>query len=195
MSKAVWAERGDTAFTRSNSLLGRLIRWGEREKGEEAPWTNHALVIVEDGWLGEPDSWLHKEAVVVEALWKTRKGTWEGWKEGTDIRVFRPVPEYTEEEKSRFVADANHYVGDKYGYWKLGGFLIKRFTGINVPELFFIDNRPICSYLAAKVNDAARKINLRIGGWLGFGMHPQAADPDEMLDWCETHPEYWQEVK
>ncbi len=193
--KAIWANVGDTAFTRSNSLLGRLIRWGEREKGEEAPWTNHALVVVEDGWIGQcpMDGYGHPQAVVVEALWKTRKGTWEGWKEGTDIRVFRPVTAYTEEEKSRFVADANHYVGDKYGWWKLGGFLIKRATGINVPELFFIDDRPICSFLAAKVNDAARR---RVPfGWRGFGMDPQAADPENMLDFCVEHPDLWQEVK
>jgi hypothetical protein len=219
----IYVKSGDTFFTRSNSILGSLIRWGERDKGEEPSWANHAGVVVEDGWIGGrpigsvphwgdtvlyPDE-AHgtmiapdKDAIVVEALWKTRKGTWDGWKDGTEIRVFRPIPPYTPEELSRFEADANSYVGDTYGYWKLAGFLIKKITGIDVPSLFFIDTRPICSYLAAKVNDAARKIRSYYYGmnnhadlWPEFGMEPQAADPDEMCDFCEAHPEYWQEVK
>lgn len=182
----VFVRRGDTFFTHSSSLLGRLIRWGETEKGEEPTWTNHTGVVVEDGWVGGGEP----QAVVVEALWKTRRGPLK--LNGVTVRFFRPVPPYSEEEKLRLVTEANSFIGNTYGWWKLFGFLAKKITGVDVPKLFFVKNRPICSFLAAVANDAARRRGSR---WPGFGTMPQAADPDEMLDFCESHPEFWQEVK
>jgi len=76
--------------------------------------------------------------------------------------------------------------------WKLLGFLAKRVTGVNVPGIFFIKDRPICSYLAAWCNEAARDRSLL---WPGFGMAPQAADPDEMMDFCLANPEFWKEAE
>ena len=196
----LFAERGDTFFTKSSSLLGRLIRWGEKDPDESTgAWTNHAGVVVESGWIGgDPGLPGYKEAVVIEALWKTRRGPLKV--NGVDVRVFRPVPAYTEEEKALFVAEAESYVGDGYGWWKLGGFLLKRATRgvVDVTKVYFIKNRPICSYMAAWTNEKARKIGDRskawAGPWPGFGMPPQSADPDEMLDTCWALPEFWQEV-
>lgn len=190
--KALYAERGDTFFTQSNSLLGRLIRWGETDPGEtNGTWANHTGVVVESGWIGNPKIPGYKEAVVVEALWKTRRGPLK--LNGIEVRVFRPVPQYTEEEKQRFVVEAAKYVGDTYGWWKLIFQLGDRalFKGRKVLSLLlFVDKRPICSYLAAKVNEMARPRIMH-----AFGMEPQTADPDEMLDYCEANPQFWEEVK
>lgn len=201
---AIYAKAGDTFFTRSESALGRLIRWGEKDCNETTPaWTNHSGVVVEDGWIGLPESWqefgsgIFKEAVVVEALWKTRKGLID--MRGNEVRVFRPTISYSEKELGLFISEANHYVGDTYGWWKLLGFLFKRFTcgKVDITKFYFIDSRPICSYLAAHVNDAARPRGPEghPHGWPGFGCDPDGADPDSMLRFCEAHPEFWTEVK
>jgi hypothetical protein len=186
--RGIWAERGDTFFTRSESVLGRLIRYGETDPGEDAPWTNHCGVVVESGWILPPDAnGSHQPAVVVEALWHTRRGPLK--LNGNAVRVFRPVPEYTEEEIGRFVAEAETYVGARYGWWKLVFQLGDRviFRGRKVlTHLLFIKTRPICSFLAAWVNFDARTSP-------GFGMDPETADPDSMMDFCLAHPEFWWE--
>ncbi len=213
--RAVWAEAGDTAYTRSKTLLGTLIREGEEHPGDPNAWANHMLVVVESGYLIPPEKYGYgiirdfyhfnyspegycspKLAVVVEALWHTERNVW--WEKNkksvlagkNDIRVFHPIPQYNEEEMKRFISSAESYIGDRYGWWKLGGFLIRKFTGIDVPHIFFIKDRPICSFLAAKVNDDARK---RSSSWPGFGMPPQEADPDTAMDFNLQNPEFWGE--
>ena len=192
--------KGDTFFTRSNSWLGRLIRWGEKDPGEEAAWTNHAGVVVEDGWIGDPGIPGYKEAIVIEALSTVRKGPLK--LNGVDVRVFRPIPVYTPMEKVYFVTEANKFLGEKYGWWKLFLQLGDRaiFRGRKVlSNISFIDKRPICSYLSAKVNNAARKLGSKGPGyayWPLYGLLlPEAADPDTMLDFCEHNPTFWEEVK
>jgi hypothetical protein len=209
---AIYAKAGDTGFTHSDTLLGKLIRWGERDQGEAASWANHTFVVVESGWIG-PGCACFPEAIVIEALWKTRRGTLK--LNGTKVRVFRPVPAYTPEELQRFIAEAETYVGAKYGWWKLGVQLADRmlFRGKKVlTTALFMKSRPICSFLAAFVNQAAenaqRKIlRLKDAGpgvkpalaglpllFYAFGLPPQAADPDSMMDYCLAHPEWWREV-
>ena len=216
---ALWVERGDTFFTHSKSMLGRLIRWGETDPGEtNGTWANHTGVVVESGWIGTPDFGANldtiaaglrtaqaspRQAVVVEALWHVRRGPIK--LNGIEVRVFRPSPAYTEEEKLRLVTEADTYVGARYGWWKLFGLLGDRmiFRGKKViSKLFFIKSRPICSFLAAIANEAGRRIGTTVrlhtaaqATWPGFGMAPQSADPDEMMDFCLSHPEFWEEVK
>jgi len=189
--RAIYAHEGDVFFTRSNSMLGRLIRWAETdpdEEGTNGAWANHTGVVVQDGWIVPPsDDAPHQVAlaVVVEALWKTKK--WEWWKahraqvmDGQRIKVFGPREPRTKWEKVCFQNAAAEYVGDTYGWWKLGAHLLDRvlFKGKKtLSKLLRIDNRPICSYLAAKCQAAQG---------MTFGMEPQAADPDEMLDFCES---------
>lgn len=205
----LYVHRGDTFFTHSGSVLGRLIRWGETDPGESPAWTNHTGVVVTSGYiLTDDDPSYLPQAEVVEALWHTRKGPLK--LNGTEVRFFRPVPAYTELEKVAFVAEANHYVGDRYGWWKLLLQLGDRalFRGKKVlSNLSFIDSRPICSYLAAHVNDSARKIGTDVGfvdkssgitvrrNWPGFGGDPDGMDPDSMMRFCIAFPEFWQEVK
>ena len=176
-----WAEAGDVFFGRGTTVLARLIRWGEGS----GSWTNHMGVVVGSGWLVPPPGVGGPLAGVVEALWKTYDGPW--WPEHRDeyegagfrVRVFRHVPGPTPTQLDAFVRRARSYDGDTYGWWKLLGFLAKRLTHVDVPALFFVDSRPICSYLAAEVCAAV--------GW-GFGTVPQAVDPAGAEAWCEAHP-------
>lgn len=229
--RGLWTNRGDTWFTRSESKLGKLIRWGETEKGEKnGTWTNHTGVVVESGWLVPPEdtsaeyvvaqrdysngSWTREVApgnallaVVVEAMWHVQRGAWwdlhaKDYAKGMRIRAFCPVPEYTTEEFARFLSTAEEGIGRRYGWWKLFGFLVKRATRgrIDPTRFYFIKGRPICSYYAAWANEEARERGTIVRNesgvrfaWPGFGMPPQAADPDEMMDFCLEHPEYWKE--
>lgn len=207
---ALYAQAGDVFFTKSKTILGRLIRWGEKDKGEtEATWANHAGVVVEDGWIMplSPDTTFgERQAIVIEALWHTRKGPLV--LNGTEVRVFRPVPPWTPAELERFKAAAEPYVGDKYGWWKLLFQLADKLAGRKLfTVLLHKDERPICSYLAAKVVGAAEgveRITARIKllgptlngrSFFAFGMPPQAVDPDEGMDFCLAHPELWEEVR
>jgi hypothetical protein len=213
---ALWVEAGDTFFTRSKTILGRLIRWGEVDKGElkGSTWTNHTGVIVESGWIGstvagEP---VQPQAIVIEALWKTRKGPLKV--NGTQVRVFRPIPAYDDVELARFRHEAEGYVGDTYGWWKLFVQLGDKtfFGGKKVlGQMLFKKSRPICSFLAGFTNQMAQsgtRITARLtkieNGLVGstagfavnaFGIPPQACDPDSMMDYCLAHKDEWIEVE
>ncbi len=214
MRGAIYARAGDVFFTHSDSLLGKAIRWAETDPGEtNGTWANHAGVVVEDGWLGDPEAALSQEylikgypmpAQVVEALWKTRRGPLDISK--IEVRVFRPVPPLTAEELERFVRRAESFVGATYGWWKLLVQLADRaiFNGRKIlTTALYRDDRPICSYLAARVYAFAESADRQMARFkkrndvsrvFAFGMPPQAADPDEMLDYCLSNPEEWEEV-
>jgi len=185
--RPIYAHAGDVFFNHSTSLLGRAIQWGETDPGETPAWANHTGVVVESGWVVPPGTEAPGEsAIVVEALWKTRRGPLQ-LDDITEVRVFGRKPALTAEQVERMRTAASAYVGDTYGWWKLLFQLADRiwFTGKKVfSELLHKDDRPICSYLAAKVFDS---VGVR------FGVDPQAADPDGMMDYCQTHPEEWEE--
>lgn len=170
---------GDIFFTRSQSLLGRAIRWVEHDPNEpNGVWANHTGLFVGDGTV--------LDAPVVEALWKVRKGPLQ-FGQGVAVAVFRPTA-LSHSQQYRLGVVAESFVGATYGWWKLLFHLADRafFKGKKVLSRFlFKDNRPICSYLAAHAYNA-------VG--ISFGMDPDAADPDEMMDYCLAHPDEWEFV-
>lgn len=187
----IYAIPGDVFFTHSSSLLGTLIRWAEHDPNEpNGVWANHVGLVVSPGWIvPHPSMVRHSEAVVIESLWKTERWSW--WanhkhEAGNEIRVYRKRS-LTSEQLRRIEQRANTFVGATYGWWKLFAHLGDRllFNGKKtVSNLLCVDKRPICSYTAAK--------SFADGG-VSFGMEPEAADPDEMMDWCERSDE-WQLV-
>ena len=206
----VYVTAGTTFFTHSSTLLGKLIRFGETDKNEEkgSTWANHTGIVVDDGWVGATDPQA-VQATVIEALWHVRKGPLV--LNGTEARFFRPIPAYDAAELVRFKAEAETYVGSKYGWWKLLVLLADRqlFGGKKVlSTALYAKNRPICSFLAAYVNQVAQsseRIVARVAAHVGrgdngaayyaFGMAPQSADPDEQMDYCLANPSEWEEVK
>jgi hypothetical protein len=216
---SLYVRAGDVFFTHSETALGNMIRWAETDPGEtNGTWANHTGVVVEDGWLIPPaplvlsQDYPTKEpiearfiaATVIEALWKTRRGPLDT--STVQVRVFRPVPSLTPEELTRFIARAESFVGATYGWWKLLVQLADRaiFKGRKIlTTAMYLDKRPICSYLAAKVYAFAESQSRAMARFaktndvarvFAFGMPPQAADPDEMLDYCIAHPDEWEEV-
>jgi hypothetical protein len=173
---------GDIILTRSDGILGRLIRYFETHPGESEALYNHVGVVTEAGD--------EKTAIMVEALWKTRHGTvWEGYgrKKGqAQIAIYRPnnIPPEKLEIISTF---AETFVGDSYGWWKLlahaADWRLSHDLGREVyifRKLLFIDKYPICSFLVAKAFSAA--------GY-DFGVPPNEASPDDIADFINSNPE------
>jgi len=175
-------QTGDIFFTHSQSTLAKLIRWAQSDPGEtDKAWANHVGIVVYPGDL-------RTNAYITEAVWKTRLGHLE-MKEGMGVRVFSHVTAPAPEAIENFKEEVYARIGLKYGWWKLLGHLVDRtvFHGTKVvSKLFFVDKRPICSYYVAHMV-------YRHFGW-DFGIDPDAADPDEMMDYCEEHHGEWRFV-
>lgn len=207
--RPLYAKAGDVFFTHSSSLLGVAIRWAETDPGEtNGTWANHAGVVVEEGWIAPPSAPDlppgYAEAVVIEALWKTRQGPLNV--SNVAVRVFRPIPPLTDEELDRLITRAASFVGDTYGWWKLlfqlGDRLIFQGKKVLTTALHH-DERPICSYLVAKAYAYAESQERQMARFkktndvsriYAFGFAPQTADPDEMMDYCLAHPDEWEEI-
>ena len=212
--RPIYVKSGDVFFTRSSTVLGKLIRWAETDPNETETWANHTGVVDEEGWVGAegiPPAVMPADhpAIVIEALWHTRRGPLV--LNGTKVRFFRPVPGYSYTEVGAFWREAKTYVGDKYGWWKLGVQLADRllFKGKKILTTgLYIKSRPICSFLVAMATQQAQSADRtikRVKAHLdrgdnglavyAFGCVPQAADPDTMMDYCLANPSEWQEVK
>lgn len=135
----------DIVFNKSQSLLGKLIRFFSRDKGESKTLTNHVGMIVVSGEGG--DAW------IAESLQKTVKRPLKnGYGDLETITVYRPL-NLTNEEQRLIVDKMNTYVGKTYGYIKillhLGDWYLKNIKGGNSNPYFFRrfstnENYPIC---------------------------------------------------
>jgi uncharacterized protein YycO len=170
----------DVVFTRGDTLLGRMIRWGERSRGECSSQTNHAAVVV---GAGDP-----AQARIVESMQHVRTGPLGQLHSKDYCWVFRPlnVDPYS---AGRVTSWALAQVGRRYGYGQLILQLLdaKIFRGRNVfRRIAAVDPRPICSRLVAT---AYRDV---LG--LDFGVPAYAADPDTMMDFCLRNPDKYLRV-
>jgi hypothetical protein len=172
MIRDIMLETGDIVFTRGDSLLAKAIRWAETEPGEEPTETNHVGVITKTGSL--------HSAEITEALWKVQTAPmYVRYHKQGKVAVFRPL-NVEDEGIEEIQAEALAHVGQTYGWWKLVFHLAARLTRWQwVKSLLFVDSRPICSYLVALAYQKAG---------LTFGIEGRSADPDEMMDYCLSHP-------
>lgn len=188
MRNPLYVLPGDVIFCRGLGILGKLIRWAEKDPGEAPSWTNHVAVVTRAGWMFPPVPGVH-EAEVAEALWHVENNPWYSRHRkdiGYSVRVYRRKG-LDAECPPRVVDYVKKLVGANYGWWKLGAHLIDRllFRGKKIlSSLMFIDSRPICSYLVAHAYDKCG---------IQFGTEPEAADPDTMLDHVENSP-FWEFV-
>ena len=169
---------GDVFFTRSNGIIGRLIRVFSRTGGESRTKVNHVGVIAE--WSTGP--------IGIEALTKVKRHNLynEYWNNTTQIAVYRPI-NLSSEEIKLIVEKAESYVGDSYGYgkiaahfgdWLLGGrYFFRRFASM--------DKYPICSWLVAAAYAAANK---------NFGCEVGQAEPDDIWDFVIANPDKYERM-
>jgi hypothetical protein len=182
----------DVILTRSNTFLGRAIRFAERRPGDPAVY-NHVGMVTRSGLVGgtprhpTPDDW--RQAAMVEALWHVRLGeVWDFYgppagENRPEVAVYRPT-NVPSNDRSAIAATAEEHVGQRYGWWKLAAPLADSLLSAVTPfrdvrlfrRLLFADSRPICSYLVAKAY-ASRGYD--------FGVPAGTATPDDVHDYVE----------
>jgi hypothetical protein len=170
LAKQFPLEPGDVVLTSGNTLLGRLIRWGERKKGEPVTRVNHALLCTEG-----PDT-------IVEADKVVRKCSIWDYHHDDGIIVWRPR-NLTDLDKVVIKATAEFQVGQKYPIRQLFAYLIdnKILGGRNVfRRLISNEAAGVCSRLVARVFKAIGR---------DFGVPEYAASPDEIDDFCTANPD------
>jgi len=179
----------DIMATRSKGRLGRLIRFFTRRIGESKSRVNHIGQVVHGGTL--------ETAIVVEALSPrvVHRPLWDGYgcKSAPDATIFRPL-NLTDEDIAVITRTAESYVGRRYGYLKLGTNLLD-WVATNIRAAIPIgerrdvylfrrlthdDNYPMCSWITSHSYAKRGK---------DFGVKAGAATPDDIWDFCLSHPE------
>jgi len=166
----------DLVFTSPTSFFGNGIGWATRGKGEGATWAKHV-----GGFVGSDQ--------VVESLWRTVQHPLS--EVSVPLQVWRHIS-LTDWDRAVIATKARSYVGAPYGGAKiithLGDALLGKLFGGN-PYVFrrlaHRDDYPICSWTWAW--------SFAEIGYL-FGVEPRAAQPDDMHDWCASHPDHWTKI-
>lgn len=152
-----------------------MIRFFTRTSGEPESEVSHTGIVVEGGPL--------EKAWIVESRGPTRRRKLfrRYRKRKYDVAIFRPL-QLTPVNRAIIVEGALHYVGKKYSYFKIllhlldwmlqGAYVFRR--------LGKMDDYPICSWLVAHAFAKAGE---------KFGVEPDAANPDDIWDFINAHPE------
>ncbi len=176
----------DIVFFQSSDLLGRLIRKFTRNGAEPRSETNHCGIVTHAGYL--LDKKLFPVAWIVEALHKTKHHALIKAYSASGVRllIYRPK-NLTFEEKHMIRQKALTYVGRTYGYLKLVAHALDYFLGGKsfFRKLAHIDKWPICSYLVSMSYGSIDK---------DFGVQHGAATPDDILDFCQAHPDKYERI-
>lgn len=165
MSEGVIFEPGDVFVTRSETLLGKLIRRFQQSKGEPRTVVNHMGMFL--GVAGP------REAHTLEALWTVKLRPFLSWlpghlTKGGHVWVFRNAA-LTRKQQLRIASYAwrTYPAGTRYGWWKL----LLHAAGLK--RMLRLRKRPICSFL---VGDAyEQEANYRFGGIPGMELQPDDA--------------------
>ena len=171
---------GDIVCTHGNSWISRAIRWFSRTGGESRAMCNHVGIVVTPG--------NERSAGIVEALSTVQYHSIKKYTDDEDtfVAIYRPT-NVTEEDCYEMANRAYSHVGKTYGYfkivahfldWCLGGrYFFRRITRSG--------NYPICSWVVA---DAYGHIGL------DFGVEIGQASPDDIWDFCVTHPDIYKVI-
>ena len=168
---------GDIVCTYGTSWLSRAIRFASRTGGEARTMCNHNAIVVSKG--------SQYNATIVEASSTVKHHSIKRYTDDpkTAVAIFR-ANNITDVERTIIANQARTYVGRTYGYikivahfldWCLGGrYFFRRFARM--------DKYPICSWVVA---DAYATVGL------DFGVEIGQAQPDDIWDYCVTHPDIY----
>jgi hypothetical protein len=166
---------------KKGAFLSTAIRFFEAMKDNKSAIASHTGLITKSG--------VNLDATITEALphvVEHKLVDEYGSDPKAELCVFRPL-NLTDADERMIIAKAESYVGDGYGYAKLLAQLADDLLGS--PYLFRrlcrIDNRPICSYVVGAAFNA-------VG--LNFGVPYRAVSPDDIWDFCISHPDKYQFV-
>jgi hypothetical protein len=165
----------DIVLTCGKPWFSKLIRWGTQHTGEEKTEVNHA-------GGGE------NEENFIEALLRVVRTKWADLiKQPSDTYQVWRCTKLTDEQREAIAAKMRDYLGRKYGWMKI---VFQGIDGI-LGKIFFadiylarrlacMDRYPICSWVVAFAYH-------RVVGLL-FGVPPNEATPDDILDYIKAHP-------
>ncbi|MDP6793383.1 MAG: hypothetical protein QF660_04950 [Anaerolineales bacterium] len=163
-------EVGDIVHVHGGSLYSRAIRWVTRSSSEAPSWASHtALVLDVAGSVTVIDTVGIR--VSVRPLRAYRFS-------GSKVLVSRVPGGLSAQQKACLAAKARDYKGRLYGVLKLLYHALDRLLD---NRFFFrrlarMDDYPICSWMVAHAYQ--RSLGLL------FGCAPNAAQPDDILDYC-----------
>ena len=170
---------GDVVCELGQSWMGRAIQWFTRGWYEAATWASHAGHMLDETFIAEA---LAK--FTIQPLDVARK-----------VKVWRYRPGLTtlQQECMRFKAFG--WLGKGYGWWKnaahaADGLLEKTPLRTLFGHVYFFRRMigmlpyPICSW------GTAWSFWTCVG--ILFGISPSGASPDDIADWCESHPDDWE---
>jgi len=168
---------GDIVLTRGSSWVSRAIRAFTRSPGEAPTKVNHAGAIVTAGPL--------RFSELVEAISTVvRRNLWAAYFGRDQVSIWR-AKNLTPDQRRKVAANAQEYVGRKYGYVKVvahaldgllgGAFFFRRMTGM--------DRYPICSWVVAH---AYGKEGFH------FGVTDNAATPDDLWDFVNKRKDLYE---
>ena len=163
-------EVGDIVHVQGRSLFSRIIRWVTRSSNEKFSWSSHSALVTKVG-----NSIEVIDSAVVQVVVRSIQ-SYEILK--SRVLVSRVPGGLSARQKEMFVTKALEYEGRLYGAFKLLVHALDRFFDNRYVfrRLATMDQYPICSWIVAYCYK----------GVLGllFGSLPNAAQPDDILDYC-----------
>jgi hypothetical protein len=163
-------EVGDIVHTQGRSLFSRIIRWVTRSSTEKLSWSSHSALVLDVGSSIEVI-----DTAGVRVILRPIQ-SYETLK--SKVLVSRVPGGLSTRQKEMLVAKAVEYEGRLYGVFKLFTHALDRFFDNRYVfrRLATMDQYPICSWIVAYSYK-------RVLG-LMFGSPPNAAQPDDILDYC-----------
>ena len=172
---------GDVVCELGQSWVGRAIQWFTRGWCEAKTWASHTGHMLDATLIAEA-----LRVFTIQPLDMTRR-----------IKVWRYKPGLAESERTCIRVKAILWQGKAYGWWKnvahAGDGLLEK-TPIrhlfkNGHVYFFrrligMADYPACSWATGWTFDEC--VGYR------FGIPPNGAAPDDIADWCESHPDEWE---
>jgi uncharacterized protein YycO len=166
----------DIVLARSETFVGRAIRFFTRQIGESPTKVNHVGIITDP-------------RTIVEALNKTTRRSMIGAygpPSKQAIAIYRPR-NLSEVERAAIVAKAESYVGRSYGYLKIVACTLD--WALNDAYVFRrlvnLDRFPYCSWLVAHAYLAAGKT---------FGCPAGQASPDDIWDFVNKRTDLYEQL-
>lgn len=163
-------EVGDIVHVQGASLFSRVIRWVTRSSAEVPSWASHtALVLEVSGMVTVIDTVGIR--VISRPLLDYRF-------KRSKVLVSRVPGGLSAWQKARLAEKAQEYEGRLYGVFKLLSHALDRLIDNRYffRRLARMDDYPICSWMVAYTYQ--RSLGLL------FGCPPNAAQPDDILDYC-----------
>ncbi|MCA0448121.1 MAG: hypothetical protein LCH54_18025 [Bacteroidetes bacterium] len=168
----------DIIHVRTNSMLGKLIRFFSKEKDGKPSWASHTAMVLEVE---------ENRVLIIEALATIKIHPLDDLiKSGNAFKIDRISLGLTQGQQLMVTTIARRYEGRKYGYpaiaahfadWFLGGrYLVRKWMKM--------ENYPICSWLVA--------YSYLKGAGIRLTPYPEGAQPDDIMEFCESN--YWQRI-